>query len=481
MVDYRHSATPQIVGLCQQERQPTYLSNHPRSSPACVELFRRAFTEDQEAWHALQATFAPLMQKWVGVQRQVEPTDVMQEALLAFYRSAPKAPGLLTSDDLGPVLTYLRRCVKTALLSLLRHTHYQQVTLSIEVMHELLAAEDAIQQSDVRLTLQKRLTELLESEQERLVFYLRFTGNIGPKQIYAEHPDAFIDYTEVATIIQRLSRRLRKDEVLQSLHSPRQKSVAFALLTIGLTNRETSNATQKDQDKMSELCGYQEEVLLDYLTGLASAELAAAIEQSVACRQAAQALAADIGPWLPYVQHLACPDEETLVAYQQQEITGTARLVIHKHITHCPLCQGEIALLAAIDNVPLSPEPARIRRVIEALLRSPLALPEPVRGQMLVYQTPQIYIQLSTRQSLGKPRTWTLRGQLRTPDHALLTAADAILLQNIAEPDAVAVDSPIDRNGFFSFKALAAGAYRLRILTADTEIVIHELMVGDGG
>lgn len=470
--------TTHIVDTCRKERQRSYLQEHPHASPACVELFRRAFAGDQMAWDALQVTFAPLMQRWAGVQQQIDLDDVLQEAFLAFYRSAPKATGLLASDDLAPVLTYLQRCVKTALLSLLRRAHYQPLTLSLDLVHEFIAAEDAIHQSDIRLTLQKRLTELLASEQERLVFSLRFIGNIGPQQIYDEHKDAFADYAEVATIIQRLTRRLRKDEVLQSLHHPRQKPVTFALLTIGLTNAGMGSETPKDRDDMSESCGYQEEVLLDYLTGLASAELCAAIEQSAACRQAAQALAAEIGSWLPYVQRLACPDEDTLVAYQQQEITGTVRLVLHKHIARCPFCQAEIALLAAIDAVPSAPQPTPLRSVIEAFLLAPLAMPAPVRGPLLIYQTPQVHIHLSTRQSAGKARTWTVRGQLRTPARQLITAVEAVWLQNLDDPGVLEELTTLDSNGFFVFKGVVAGNYRLRILTADEEIVIRKLAVG---
>lgn len=464
-------STATVIATCRQERQ-NYQQTKADGSPACVELLRRAFAQDQEAWRALEEVFKPLMNKWIGVQSYIEPEDILQDAFIEFYRYAPRVTDLTATNDLSFALAYLRKCVKTALLTKIRQTAKHQKVLSLN--RDIPTAQDEIGQLELRLALE----QLLETEQEQLVFHLRFVCNIGPQSIFEDHSDQFKDYEEVATIIQRLTRRFRGNKGLQEWGSARQKMAKSALLEMRVLKDADKMEIPLEKD-MKNQCVYGEEILLDYLTGLASPELQQAIEHSPACLRAVQALAQEIGPWLANLQRVACPGVEQLIAYQQKQLKGPVQLVLYNHIQRCPRCQQELAILEAMDAIPLEAPPSPLRQLIEALLRPSLALPMPVRGEVLVYHTPQVYINLSTRKNRSKARTWTLHGQLRTLNGEIITTVERIFLGNLEDTAIPEQFGLLDDQGFFVFKDLAAGHYRLRLLTAEEEIVIRTLEIGD--
>jgi hypothetical protein len=208
-------SVPEVLSHCQHERA-VYRQEQVTASPACVELFRRAFASDQEAWAAVHTAFAPLVRAWIGVQQWLEPDDVLQEAFTAFARYAPQHPQLVMSDELGRVLAFLRQCTKTALLMILRKLKSgpaiagDDVADQVAPSHEIAAVED-------RLTLHERIRQLLNTDEERLVFTCRFVYDMKPQAILTTHGDRFADMQQLNTVIQRIVRRLRQDDELKQL------------------------------------------------------------------------------------------------------------------------------------------------------------------------------------------------------------------------------------------------------------------------
>ena len=494
-----------LATCCREERR-AFQKINDRYSPNCVELFRKAFAGNQQAWTAIKAIFEPLIRSWIGTQQRIDAETVQQDALLAFYRYAPARPNLVITADLGPVLQYLCECTKTSLLMVVRKEKKSKLAVALDSVVHLVAHNDIGQHSDLRLVLDQRLEELLSppfnatseeleiSQKEQLVFYWRFVYDIGPKNIYAENSEVFTSYQEVATIVQRLTRRLRNDNDLKELagirqegaskkatgmsQDTRQNATKSALLKIALTDNDGETQNRKGQSDMSGTCKFDEVSILDYITGIASVELRAAVEQSPACIQAAQELANDIGPLLAYLNRYQCPDVATLVAYQQSQIVGTQRLVLHRHIEDCPHCREELATLHAVDEVATSPQPGFLRQIVKAVLRPALASPQPLRGELLIYETPQIYINLSTRKSMGKQRTWLLKGQVRTSEGELFTDVLGLHLYGPGEHAFSEMQGFVDEKGFFTFIDLAAGNYRLVLMTSDKQIEIPNLAVG---
>ena len=226
---------------------------------------------------------------------------------------------------------------------------------------------------------------------------------------------------------------------------------------------------------------HDETILLDYITGLASAEQCTEIEGTPASIAEAKSLAQAIGPWMPYLHRLACPDTDQLVSCQEKRLSGTERLVIKRHIDLCPLCTEELQILQDVDEVALAESPNWFRRIIDAMLQpsTGLAGAEPVRGNILHYRTPDLLIHINTRKGQGKPRSWTLRGQLRDEDGLPFTDLESVELCSL-DPVEESTTYPhtIETNGSFILRRLPAGQYTLKAITSDSEIVIRQLDIG---
>jgi hypothetical protein len=474
-----------VIAACKHERS-NYRSSGTDSSEACVELFRRAFAGDQEAWAAVYSTFEGLVRAWIGAQRAVETDDALQEALANFACYAPRHAQLVAGDQLAPLLEFLRRCAKTAVLRLLRRER-ELLRASLGVHHvgldstgDLPAEHDLSDEVSTRLDLLRQLREHIHTADERLVFDEHFVLGRTPREILRDHPDRFSDIAFLYGIIQRIGRRLRKDETIRGLYSAvprtRQKDDRWRSHEIEIRmGDETGSGTG-----METRCELDDDLLLDYVLGIAPATVRAAVERSAACLAAAKRVAGELEPLLEMIYRARCPDEETLVAYQERRLEGTEQLVVHRHVAECPSCRDELRILDAMSEVPIGGGRTVLRRLVEALFQPPLAQPRPLRGTTLHYATPQVAIHLSTRKTAGHPRSWTLRGQVRTPAGRLYTGlVEAVALYSFDQPDLWFRSGDLENGCKFVVDSLEAGAYRLTLVTAEEEIVIRRIVVGD--
>jgi DNA-directed RNA polymerase specialized sigma24 family protein len=197
-----------LCAACRCERQ----HGDSETSPACVELFRRAFAGDEQAWASASALFEPLMRHWIGVQSYVEIEDVLQEALLLFWRFAPQRPTLVLPDDLRPLLVYLRKTTKTALLKQLHNlpSGWQTAQQASPVCDDKHATGGAFEaEVELRLLLEDSARRLLQTPAEHLIFQLHFGAALPPREILVQHGHLFADIANINTIIQRLTRRFR--------------------------------------------------------------------------------------------------------------------------------------------------------------------------------------------------------------------------------------------------------------------------------
>lgn len=223
-------------------------------------------------------------------------------------------------------------------------------------------------------------------------------------------------------------------------------------------------------------CDCDELALLEYLLGAAPPDLHAQIVRQPACVAAAHQLTITLAT----MYRFSCPDVPTLVAYQEQRVAdATLQLVLHQHVAGCLHCAEELTLLGAIDAVPLLPLPSPARRMIEAVVQSPLLRPQPLRGDLLQYTVEQISIQLRVRPQIDRRGVWTVRGQLRAVDGQLATN----LVESVCVRSSAVSDQPIvgavETQGAFRFDGLLAGVYALEIDTAECTIVIKQLHVGN--
>lgn len=219
---FAHDALDAVLTACQAERTAFRHSGDGRS-PACIEIFRRAFTADQDAWVAVYVVFEPQLNRHAQQivnsllrDEMVEPEDIVQEAFAAFARAAPKQPSLVDGDHLGPLVRYLQTCIKTAVLQRVRTAMRQRY----RYLDARLDADPSVVRDDAGETRQAilaRVRELAHPVDERIVGEARFIYNMKPHEIQAMYQDRFPDAASVSVIVQRLVRRYRKDPVLRQL------------------------------------------------------------------------------------------------------------------------------------------------------------------------------------------------------------------------------------------------------------------------
>lgn len=507
MVDLVTLPLTPLVHQCRQERA-AFLKMGVQASPACVELFRRAFAGKEAAWAAIfQQVFQGEIQRWVEAAARVrhlsaeDVAEAIQETHLAFWRYAPQAPTLLQSGDLAPIIAYLQKCVMSAVSTVAR----KLPPLDEVALENLLGSDEATEGGDAEAPVRKwaqppqrafteewvnlqeiieELKKILQDDLERLIAQECFLNGTAPREFLADYADRLSGDDErkkLANLNQALKRirlRAEKSPTFQQLQSARRKSdgVAFLTYTVSVSS-DVGEATMPDVEE----CALDEATLLEYVQGNAAAELRAAIERSPACMAAAHRLADEVAVLTPLLRLALCPDGATLIDYFAKALPSAQQLVVHNHVQRCRQCQGEIAIFAAIEAVPLRAEAPFFRRLIEAVLTVPTLAPSPVRGAILQYQTPTIYILLDTRKSSGKMRTWTLVGELRTHEGIRFTDLESVRLQQNNEPESPMITATIEEDNSFVVKRLEAGSYRVHIVTSTEEINIRELIIGDDG
>lgn len=224
-------------------------------------------------------------------------------------------------------------------------------------------------------------------------------------------------------------------------------------------------------------CTLDEQILLDYAAGRLSAEQRLLVEANPDCVAQAQRLAAEIAAIEARLYRLQCPDVDTLHASYYRELEATKHLIVHRHIEDCRFCQEELALLRVMDETPLiEPSPfERVRQVVEAILQPALALQ--LRGQALIYATPEVLLTLTVRRTKQGVPQWTVIGELNMPDGA---PSDQPIEQVVASmTDVHTIPAEIDEDGFFVIRDLLPGTDRLTVYTPDKEIVIRSLQLGN--
>ncbi len=490
----------EVIHCCQVERQVFHTTGE-RISPCCTELFRRAFGGNQDAWEAVDTIFHRLIHRWIrsflgaygnpDIFDEETCSDVVQNSKRALSIGGPRNPEMTAGNDLTPIIAFWRTCTKREILMEFRRRKNHPVQQPLD---PFIAAPPSRNDIELRMAIQERLATLLESNEERIVFDLLFFQGFKPVEIARLHPSIFPGGAAyVSTIAQRIRRRCRKDPIMRDLagldpennfrdgnddddsgsggsSSPRRKPRGSTSLEVRM------DSTEKAEPTMEPLCDLDEEILFDYIAGLVSAEQRAVIDANPACLARAHMIAAEMSQMESVLYRATCPDPDQLIAYQEQHLESTPALVMMRHVEHCERCREELAMLAAIDAVPLdSPGPlTKLRRVVEAMLQPALALK--LRGIAHIYVAPQVLITLSLRPSTSGPPRWTLTGELSQPDGGSYTdSVEYVLLHRETMAD---VQSDLDDDGTFVFRNLQSGSYRLTVVTGDTEVMIRLLSVG---
>jgi DNA-directed RNA polymerase specialized sigma24 family protein len=213
----------ELIRLCESERAD-FRQSYEQQSPACMTLFRRAFAGDQVAWSYIFTLFGRMQYLWIrrsfdaasskGVHVDIEEDDIqgiLHDALIALHRASQRNPDLTATNDLAKLFQYWKKCIQTAVLTVLRTKRRQRLT-------------DRLTQSvpnnnnydlEFKVALWQRILTLL-SEEELVILRLDLQG-YKPQDIVHKFPQRFPNVQRIYQIKQNYLRRLQQDYIIRDL------------------------------------------------------------------------------------------------------------------------------------------------------------------------------------------------------------------------------------------------------------------------
>ncbi|WP_298490249.1 RNA polymerase subunit sigma-70 [uncultured Chloroflexus sp.] len=492
-----HRLLDDLVTCCQTERTAFRQTGEQRS-PCCMELFRRAFAGDQDAWTEVVRIFNRMLYQWVGRVNYRLDNDELQtaidEAWVGLHKGGTKHASLTATDNLAPLLEYLKTCVERAVLQMRRKkdrwSRYKLLDTERHIAYSLPV--DTVRVSEILAYIERVFTA-----KDCLLFELVFFQGYKPFEVVESHPDLFPDQQSVYQALQTLRRRLRHDPVfreLVGLDSRDDDQSSDSAASGGKPDQTPASRRRRKADdsaslevriddgnegeeRMDESCDLAEETLLDYVEGLLPEAQRALVEANPTCVVRARQLAAEIALIEARLYRLTCPDVDTLLDYHHHQLDSTTALVVHQHVNRCRLCREELALLQQMEEVPFEePVPAHpIRRLVQAVLAPSLKLK--LRGDGMVYTTEAELITLSVTRKVAVAPRWTLVGEVSLTDG--MPVPQPIEQVIAACANAPAVVGEVEDDGSFTVRDLPAGSYRLTIVMPDKEIVIDPIQLGE--
>jgi hypothetical protein len=208
---------PELVRHCQEETQK-YFHKGQHVTIYCFELLRLALQVGvSDAFTHVFRNYQPLVRKWVYNHPQFygtgEAADYFVSAAFSSFYFAVRGERFARFSTLSQLLTYLKRCVHTAIAQYFRGAE-PQAALSLDDNNNLLI--EPTESYSSLADIWNRITELLPDEVDQLLAHCVFTQNLKPSQIVEIYPH-WQSAREISVQLQRIRRRLREDSTLRSL------------------------------------------------------------------------------------------------------------------------------------------------------------------------------------------------------------------------------------------------------------------------
>ncbi len=229
----RSVSTEELALRCYRESKK-YLSGTDYDDVCCLELFRRALLEEQDAaWRAIYVQFFNLLQRWVRGHPRFRSTEedaafLINIALSRFWQSMMNRQEFATVDldSIAGILQYLKSCVYSAVEDTWRWQDRQppRSEFSMEDLADVLVDDSAVPQPQMLFSPEKILhqavMERLKTPAEEIVARLSWQYGLPPRQIQDRHPELFPTVQRVYDIKKNLLDRLLLDPYIQNLRKP---------------------------------------------------------------------------------------------------------------------------------------------------------------------------------------------------------------------------------------------------------------------
>jgi hypothetical protein len=224
-VDFEMRETLSIRQLAErcQEETARYQRTQQSDPTYCFDLFHQALAQQVEAaWSAIVTQYEDLVTHWAygfGAGDLAEvPAVFVNEAFSRMWQYGRKAETIARLDNLGKCLSYLKKCVWSAVEE--GRQHRQQAVLvtdwrKLGADHPTLPGpEIPVGLENLRQVVWETLAELVQNETEHRVAELTWVYDLKPRQIQAAYPTQFASAAEVSQIKKNILKRLQRNEIL---------------------------------------------------------------------------------------------------------------------------------------------------------------------------------------------------------------------------------------------------------------------------
>jgi hypothetical protein len=202
-----------LADRCMSEIN-NYRRGEASNDQYCLEMFRRATQErDEEAWSLLVDRFQEFLlaafrrhPRSEGASRLDSPENYVDQAF-ARFRKAAAHNEQVTFTSLGAALRFLRFCLNSAILDMLR-SHAR--TREVHPPYPVFVGKPTKEDQDEDSKLWEAIRDMLPNERERNLAFLLFRYNLRPGEIVCLFPQEFTDAYEIHRLRRNIMYRLQR-------------------------------------------------------------------------------------------------------------------------------------------------------------------------------------------------------------------------------------------------------------------------------
>ena len=205
----------QLAERCSAEAK-RYKQTQQSNEEYCLELFRRALTEQNEtAWEAIYSQYQLLVQHWIYQYSRFHETGeeadlFVNDAFARMWQYGSKH----TFNSLKECLSFLRTCVWSAIENVMRKQKKDALMDSIPwdtiISSISINLEDTAEFSILWTDIKEALMETIQNEQERLVAEESWIYGLAPRTVRERYPNVFATVDEVNQSKRNIIRRLQR-------------------------------------------------------------------------------------------------------------------------------------------------------------------------------------------------------------------------------------------------------------------------------
>jgi hypothetical protein len=184
------------------------------------------------------------------------------------------------------------------------------------------------------------------------------------------------------------------------------------------------------------------------------------------------------------LHRFSCPASEQLIAYYQDELEGSEKLVVAQHLRQCPHCARELATLTRVERAGWG---ERLRTAIRALDAGLVSPPVQIAGAVrdaaqrahpapLLYRAEEVEVILNLRPSRTHPRQQELSGLVSVGGQVPETIGGAQV--ELYRDEGLIAITRVSPLGHFTFAAMEPADYDLSLIWDDREIRLTGVRVG---